>query len=36
MTPSLSLAQSSSGQGYNHAVLKKEREIHNVDFKVVK
>ena len=36
MTPSLSLAQSGSGQGSNRSVPKKEREIHGVDFRVVK
>ena len=35
MTPSLSLAQSDSGQGGNCSVPKKEREIHGVDFRVV-
>ena len=35
MTPSLSLAQSGSGQGGNGSVPKKEREIHGVDFRVV-
>ena len=33
--PLLSLAQSSSGQGGNRSVPKKEREIHGVDFRVV-
>ena len=32
--PSLSLAQSGSGQGGNRSVPKKEREIHGVDFRV--
>jgi len=36
VTPSLSLAQSGSGQGGNRSVPKKEREIHGVDFRVVK
>jgi len=35
VTPSLSLAQSSSGQGGNRSVPKKERETHGVDFRVV-
>ena len=35
VTPSLSLAQSGSGQGGNRSVPKKEREIHGVDFMVV-
>ena len=35
MTPSLSLAQSGSDQGGNRSVPKKEREIHDVDFRVV-
>ena len=35
MTPSLSLAQSGSGQGGNRSVPKKEREIHGVDYRVV-
>jgi len=35
MTPSLSLAQSSSGQGGNRSVPKQEREIHGVDFRAV-
>ena len=35
MTPSLSLAQSGSGQGSSRSVPKKEREIHGVDFRVV-
>jgi len=35
VTPSPSLAQSDSGQGNNHSVPKKEREIHGVDFRVV-
>jgi hypothetical protein len=35
VTPSLSLAQSGSGQGGNRSVPKKEREIHGVDFRVV-
>jgi len=33
--PSLSQAQSGSGQGGNRSVPKKEREIHGVDFRVV-
>jgi len=33
--PSLSLAQSGSGQGSNRSVSKKEREIYGVDFMVV-
>jgi len=36
VTPSLSLAQSGSGQGDNCSVPKKEREICGVDFRVVK
>jgi hypothetical protein len=35
VTPSLSLAQSGSGQGGNCSVPKKEREIRGVDFGVV-
>ena len=35
MTPSLSLAQSGSGQGGNRSVPNKEREIHGDDFRVV-
>jgi len=35
VTPSLSLAQSGSDQGGNRSVPKKEREIHDVDFRVV-
>jgi len=35
VTPSFSLAQSSSGQGGNRSVPKKEREIRGVDFRVV-
>lgn len=35
MAPSLSLAQSGSGQGGNRSVPKKEREIHGVDFRVL-
>jgi len=33
--PSLSLAQSDSGQGSNRSVPKKEREMYGVDFRVV-
>jgi hypothetical protein len=36
MAPSLSLAQSGSGQSGNCSVPKKEREVRVVDFRVVK